>query len=588
MSIDEFLRLYPLRAQNITWFLGAGASAAAGVPTAYDMIWDFKRSIYCAAERVSVRSCADLGDQAVRSRIQSYFGIENGYPDENSAEEYAFYFERAYPAEADRRQYIDNMVKAATPSYGHLVLAALLKMNHSKAIWTTNFDRTVEDSAVSLLGSSSKLVTASLDSPVLATQAMNEGRWPLLVKLHGDFQSRRLKNARHELLAQDGELRRAFVDGCRRFGLAVAGYSGRDESIMDALEEAIDNGRGFPSGIFWFHRPDYPPLGRVSDFLCKAGAAGVEAHIIDVQTFDELMGDILLMIREVPTEVMDVLGRKAPRVTDAPIPDLKGRWPWIRLNAIPLLSWPSTCRRVVCGVGGAKEVRDAIAVSGANVVAGRRQVGVIAFGSDGEVRKAFEPLRITEFDLHSIETPRLRWDSAEMNLLYDAFCRALARERPVLIQRRRRGWVIQANPARATDPAYNKLKSATGGIHGKVPGTDLLWAEAVRIRLEFRLGRLWLLLAPTIWVDDPRSNNAENSATDYEENETRDLVVKEFVRERLARRYNKPSNEVIAAWADLINAGTAKSEIRSFGIGDGVDAVFAISSATAYTQRGDG
>ncbi len=587
MSIDEFLRLYPLRAKNVMWFLGAGASASAGIPTAYDMIWDFKRSIYCAAERISVRSCADLGDQAVRSRIQSHFANGNGYPSENSPDEYAFYFEQAYPAEADRRLYIDNMVKAATPSYGHMVLASLLKMEHSRVIWTTNFDRTVEDSATLLLGSSSRLVTVALDSPVMATQAMNEGRWPLLAKLHGDFQSRRLKNARHELLTQDGEFRRAFIDGCRRFGLAVVGYSGRDDSVMEAMEEAIDDGRGFPSGLFWFHRADYPPLERVSSLLAKAEAVGIEARLIDIQTFDELMGDILLLIKDVPPEVTEVLGHKAPRVTNAPVPDTRGRWPWIRLNAVPVLSWPSTCRRIVCNVGGSKDVREAIVSSKANVVAARRQVGIIAFGSDVEVRRAFEPFTITEFDLHSIETPRLRWDSAEMNLLYDALCRALERERPVLVQRRKRGWTIQADPSRAHDPIYNRLKKATGNVHGTVPGTDASWAEAVRIRLEFRLGRLWLLLAPTIWTDDPVDRSSEDTATDREETETRDLVVQEFVRERLARRYNKLSNEVIAAWADLINDGTAKSELRAFGIGDGVDAVFTISSATAYSQRGN-
>ncbi|MEN6356688.1 MAG: hypothetical protein ABFD83_06335 [Armatimonadota bacterium] len=75
--------------------------------------------------------------------IQSYFITEDGYPCENSPDEYAFYFEQAYSAEADRRLYIDNIVKTATPSFGHLVLAALLKMDHSKAIWTTYFTTAV-------------------------------------------------------------------------------------------------------------------------------------------------------------------------------------------------------------------------------------------------------------------------------------------------------------------------------------------------------------------------------------------------------------------------------------------------------------
>jgi len=56
MKVADFLRLYPLRAPNVMWFLGAGASAAAGVPTAEEMVWDFKRSLYCSALRVPVNA----------------------------------------------------------------------------------------------------------------------------------------------------------------------------------------------------------------------------------------------------------------------------------------------------------------------------------------------------------------------------------------------------------------------------------------------------------------------------------------------------------------------------------------------------
>ncbi len=51
-------------------------------------------------------------------------------------------------------------------------------------------------------------------------------------------------------------MRRALVESCRRFGLIVAGYSGRDSSIMDALEEALTKEGAFPAGLFWLHRED--------------------------------------------------------------------------------------------------------------------------------------------------------------------------------------------------------------------------------------------------------------------------------------------------------------------------------------------
>jgi len=41
LDTPAFLRVFQLRASQIMWFLGAGASRAAGIKTASDMIWDF-------------------------------------------------------------------------------------------------------------------------------------------------------------------------------------------------------------------------------------------------------------------------------------------------------------------------------------------------------------------------------------------------------------------------------------------------------------------------------------------------------------------------------------------------------------------
>jgi NAD-dependent SIR2 family protein deacetylase len=553
------------------WFLGAGASAAAGIPTAFNLIWDFKRTLYCADQRVSVRACSDLGDAALRTRLQQYFDAVGGFPSENAEDEYAYYFETAYPAEADRRRYLERQMSGASPSYGHMVLAALLKLDKARVVWTTNFDRMVEDAAVILLGSSSRLVTATLDTPELADQAMNEGRWPLLIKLHGDFQSRRLKNITSELRTQDAKLRRALVEACKRCGLAVIGYSGRDHSVMDALEEAIDSGRGYPFGLFWFQRSG-TPYQRVSDLITKASAAGIEANIIHLETFDELLADILLLLPDVPPEIVEHLNKRTRRVSDAPIPDVGGSWPVLRLNALPVLSSPTVCRRVVCKIGGVREVREAIAQSGAEVLASRRQVGIIAFGSDSEVRRAFARYDITEFGLHSIEEHRLRYESAELGLLYDALYRALARERSVKVVRKGSSYIASVDPAGTNADEFQALRQVTNSLTGVVPCTNLPWAEALRIRLEYRLDRLWLLILPTIWVE-----------------RTDDKLLlkqtKEFIRRRLAGRYNNQWNQFIDAWAHVILNGTQESELRAFGIGDGIDASFTISRITAFSRR---
>ena len=54
------------------WLLGAGASAAAGIPTAWDMIWEFKQQLYVSQRRVSPKQVADLANPAVRRELQSF------------------------------------------------------------------------------------------------------------------------------------------------------------------------------------------------------------------------------------------------------------------------------------------------------------------------------------------------------------------------------------------------------------------------------------------------------------------------------------------------------------------------------------
>lgn len=575
MNLSDFLRQYEIRSPNIMWLLGAGASAAAGIPTAFNMIWDFKRTLYCAAQRVPISSCSDLGNSALRAKLQQHFNIAGSFPPENSDEEYSHYFKATYPDEQDRRRYIDRLVASASPSYGHLALAALMRLDRARLVWTTNFDRMVEDAAVEVLGGSSKLIIATLDSANLAMEAINEGRWPLLAKLHGDFQSRQLKNTSEELQTQDARMRHALVEACKRYGLAVVGYSGRDHSVMDALEEGIDNGNGYPSGLFWFQRSDSPCLPRVTDLISRATARGIRANIISVETFDELLSDALLLIKDLPDELAEILNKHAPRVTDAPIPENKGRWPVVRLNALPVISYPTLCRRIVCKIGGTKDVHDAVKNAGADAVATRRQVGVLAFGRDTEVRKAFTGYDITEFDIHAIEIRRLRYESAELGLLYDALYRAIDRERPLKLERVGPRYIIAVEEANASDELFKLLRRATKTLTGTVPQTQLKWAEAVWIKLEYWLGRLWLLIEPTIWVE-----RTEDDALFAQS--------REFIRARLAGRFNPKWNEIVEAWSHIITNGQQQSEVKAFGIGDGVDASFTISAVTAFSRRGEG
>lgn len=574
MTSEQFFITYGVRAPNLMWFLGAGASAAAGIPTAYHLIWQFKRRLYCAAERVSVKSCEDLSNPSTQTRLQRYFDRFGRYPKPDSPEEYAAYFEAAYPDAGDRRTIIDQYVRDATPSFGHAVLAALLSIGKARIVWTTNLDKLVEDASIKVLGSTGRLVAASLDNAQVALQAINDGRWPIVGKLHGDFQSRRLKNTSDELRSQDAELRRALVESCRRFGLVVVGYSGRDESVMRALTEALDSGRGFPAGLFWFHRPDSPVLPCVQELIAEARNLGVQAELVEAYTFDELMGDIVKQLDDVPQDLFAKLEQERARITDVPIGAPGTSWPVIRTNALPVPRWPNLCRLVNCTIGGTREVREAFQLVTADALGVRSRPGVLAFGSDAEIRKALKAHGIIEEGFHSIEPKRLSFDSSEFGLLRDAFAKAVERCRPLTLRKRREGaYVCTLDCSRITPDEQEPLKRCVEQLAGTIPDTTLQWSEALIVKLDFRLAWLWCLMEPTIYVP-PGDRTPQQQEH-----------VESFRRERAAARYNRQWNALLDAWASLLVGSAPEVELQAFGTDEGVDASFSLVRITAFSRR---
>jgi hypothetical protein len=103
ISADDFARRFSLRAANLVWFLGASASAAAGIPTALDMIWEFKQQLFISQRRVSPKFVADPASLNIRSRLHAHIDSSGTLPSVGAADEYAKLFETVYPAEADPR-----------------------------------------------------------------------------------------------------------------------------------------------------------------------------------------------------------------------------------------------------------------------------------------------------------------------------------------------------------------------------------------------------------------------------------------------------------------------------------------------------
>lgn len=576
LDTPAFLRLFQLRAAQIMWFLGAGASRSAGIKTAGDMIWDFKQRLYRSQKKLPPSAITDIGEAAVQRKLQAHFDGMGGFPPVNSETEYSAYFEATYHAPRDRRAYLDELIARGKPSFGHHALALLMAEDLCRVVWTTNFDRTVEDAAAERLGGTGRLVVADLKEPEKIRRAVDENRWPVYGKLHGDYHSDSLKNTDAELRQQDEEMRRSLVDACRRQGLAVIGYSGRDASIMAALEEALDEGRGFPGGLFWFKRGQDTPYSAVTALISRARALGIDAHLVEAESFDELFSDLLRFLPQTADKLASLAGAARPRLATAKPRPSTGLVPAIRMNALAVTSRPALCRIIDCTIGGDKEVEEAIAKASFDIIAHRVRDGVLAFGRDGDIRAAFEPFGIKAFDQHPLSSKKLVREGGERALIRDALFRAIAGRPGVSLERRHSRVRLRPVPGQVQASIFNTdTVKPVDRISGAVPKTDIPWSEACGLRVDYRLDQLWLLIQPTVATDLP--TDAPDEIVE---------LTREFVRERRARRHNRFANALLDGWISLIVGREPRVRLKTFGIADGIDAEFEILRTSAFSGIG--
>src|SRR3546814_7217611 len=118
------------------------------------------------------------------------------------------------------------------------------------------------------------------------------------------------------------------------------------------------------------------------------------------------------------------LGATRASVSPARVPPGTPVWPIMRLNAIEVIARPTHCRKVVCSVGGFRDMREAVEAAGVDLIVARTSRGVPGFGADDDFRTAFGSFHIAEFDVAYLENGLMRYDSHESGLTRSALIRA--------------------------------------------------------------------------------------------------------------------------------------------------------------------
>lgn len=609
MSAQAFATALALRPNLVAWFLGAGASAASGIPTGYSMIRDFKAQIFCRENNLSKREI-DTGDRVWIDRIDDFFQRTSLLPPDGDPTEYAAAFEAVYPQPRHRRQYIDDAISKGTPSFGHRVLGSLIAAAKADCIFTTNFDPLIEESAQAANAllptvSQNRPTVAAIDSAERAMRCLNESDWPLVAKLHGDYQSISIKNTGSELETQDQHMRHVLVEASKRFGMVFIGYSGRDASVMEALSSVLKDTAPFPNGLYWVTSSSSRLLPAVSEFLENAHHAGVDVHVVECKTFDELAGDVMKHI-DMPKTLMDhvMKGRPVSRLVPVNLPNTEARrFPVLRYSALLVETLPSTARRITLTTPATSpEVRALLKEHRCRAIVAAQGRELAVFGRDVELLAALAPLGAQLAGSVELDATK---DSWAHGLLYDALVNALSRHRPLIPRFRGSGHsLIVAAPREGENPErthqrtemFGQLRRAyEGPLTGPVPKLGFPFHEGVFLKLEMIDKHWWCGFEPYTFVDVPKKDQSSQLQPSLKEHEAMELSsarrggdpVGDWRRERWAPKYNKQWAGIIDAWASTLTT-TESGELAAFGIdaGAGIDAIFRISEVTGWSRPG--
>jgi hypothetical protein len=533
--------------------LGAGASISSGVPSAASCVWEWKRAIFLTKNPGLEAQFAELSLPAVRTKIQRWLDAQNIYPVNDSPEEYGVYIEACYPIADDRKSFFQDKVRQAVPHTGYRLAVKLAEAGIFQSVWTTNFDGLTAKAAAQ-----SKIISAievGIDCQQRLPRKTNRNEL-ICVSLHGDYRYDLLKNTPDELQRQEKLLREALIDTLKDTPLLVVGYSGRDATVMEALETAYAaKGTGV---LYWCGYGDGPVSQPVKQLLDRARANGRSAYYIQAGGFDDLMLRVSLHCLEgdAAEEVRGLMMQQAPIPTEERVDftlletDTCGI---IKSNAFQLTppseiyefdlkEWPTG--HVWDYFDNCTEARE--------VVAAPFKGKAYAFGAIDDIRQAFVDRIGDKIERVPISDLDLRIEDGVINsLIRRALVRAMA-----------------ARTGAKTD-GHEFIWDSAAREHRQEGGSEYLIFDAVVIYLRRMGNKSYAVLKPTIRVE---TTTGENAPEDAERN------IKMAI---LGWQHNNEFNVALESWRRRI---LKKGELFEFPPNCGSPFRFEVIHASALAK----
>jgi NAD-dependent SIR2 family protein deacetylase len=585
MNFEEFINYYTLNAPQIMWFLGAGASRSAGMPSASDIIWDLKRKQYCLKENREITD-NELSNEAVRKKIQNYFDAL-GSPPLWSEDEYAYYFKLVLSDNpALHQKYLEGKLNPSQVSInsGHRVLAAMMAMNQARILFTSNFDNVFEIAYAFMTGKD--LQAFNLNGSYAALNALNNETFPIYAKMHGDFRYFEMKNLPDQLKSNDVEIENCFINACSRYGLVVSGYSGRDKNIMSAFDKALENNNAFPKGLFWITSVQGHIFPAVTALIEKAKIRGINAHIIEADTFDALLSAIWKQLNPKSAEFDQKIRRAIFEIPKISRSTSQGSYPLIRTNAFPIIAMPETCLSIepVSSINMFDFKQKIIAAQTSAIMVKERTI--LAWGADEEINKVISKTEIKSSEVIQLKdyTNEFGYNTLMHSFYNRAISRAIIRDKPLMLRKKDNSfYAVISSKHEKFNSIEPDLKKALKyydynrqswvepiNLAGKVIGlADTYWMECVQISFEYFDNRFWIVLVPDIWIE-PSINRRD---------------ARDFLSNKKKLRFNQTQNGLLDVWKKILFGPDKQVTLKGFNDEVINNAIFTIDTTSAYSFR---
>ena len=325
--------------------------------------------------------------------------------------------------------------------------------------------------------------------------------------------------------------------------MVISGYSGRDANVMSMFHAALKQSNAFPGGLFWCVTKATDCADAVKNLIDAAVATGVDAAIVETDTFDILMSNLWLQIPNRPDNLNAKVRPHRATSVSIPVPSPGKAFPLLRTNALPVTGLPKACGRLACTpLPTYDQIRKA---QGGTIPEAIYTLSdsLLYWGSTAEVSGFVPSGNVKQSTSQTFADPQAELSQSTVlkGLFEHALAKALCEGKPVVLRRKGRALFAVASNRPEDRPLLRELAIAVGGnehafVSGGVPNQQSRWAEAVTIRLEERAGKLFLLLEPAIWITPLKSREAASA----------------FMRQRRLKRYNQQADRILNAWITIL------------------------------------